>query len=385
MANLNINAGARSVLLETQRARVLIDRAAERLSTGKRVSALENANTHFVARSLTDRARNLLGVKDKISDAATTVGAAVAAIDRIIALVNQMRGVAVSVKGGAVSGAVPTTVTGNVVANAGRVVTSEVHGAKNKDSFDITHNGTTTTIVNKKNDTFNDLRDKINAISGLTATVSNGNPLVITAADGQDIVITNNVKDLATDLGLATSTNGTLATNTLRRAAEAQFDRLRTQIDYLVNDTRIVGKNLLRASPDRLTVKFNESGSAALAISGVASDAAALGISAVDSTDAFTTDAGIDATVAQLDAALTALRVTRMTLDAHDTLIKTQLGFTEDLITVLEEGSDRLINVDLDAESANLLALQTRHDMALGVLSLSFHNGSAIFALLQLG
>ena len=72
-------------------------------------------------------------------------------------------------------------------------------------------------------------------------------------------------------------------------------------------------------------------------------------------------------------------------MGAHYTLIKTRLGFTEDLITLLEEGSDRLINVDLDAESANLLALQTRHDMALGVLSLSFNNGSAIFALLQLG
>ena len=376
MADINISLATRTTLLQVQRARVLIDRAAERLSTGK---------THFVARSLTDRARNLLGVKDKISDAATTVGAAVATIDRIIALVNQMRGVAVSVKGGAVSGAVPTTVTGNVVANAGRVVTSEVHGAKNKDSFDITHNGTTTTIVNKKNDTFNDLRDKINAISGLTATVSSGNPLVITAADGQDIVITNNVNDLATDLGLATSTNGTLGTSPLRAAAETQFDSLRTQIDNLVNDTTILGKNLLRASPDSLTVKFNESGSSTVAIFGVGSDAAALAISAVDSTDAFTTDAGIDATVAQLDAALTALRVTRMTLGAHYTLIKTRLGFTEDLITLLEEGSDRLINVDLDAESANLLALQTRHDMALGVLSLSFDNRSSIFGLLTLG
>ncbi len=376
MADINISPATRTTLLQVQRARVLIDRAAERLSTGK---------THFVARSLTDRARDLLGLKDKISDAATTVGAAVAAIDRIIALVNQMRGVAVSVKGGAVSGAVPTTVTGNVVADTGQRVRSALPGAQQGDSFDITHNGTTTTISIGRFTDFDDLRDDINAISGLTATVSDGNPLVITAADGQDIVIANNVNDLATDLGLATSTNGSLPSSELRRAAEAQFDRLRTQIDYLVNDTTILGKNLLRASPDRLTVKFNESGSATLAISGVASDAAALAISAVDSTDAFITDAGIDATVAQLDAALTALRVTRMTLGAHDTLIKTRLGFTEDLITVLEEGSDRLINVDLDAESANLLALQTRHDLALGVLSLSFDNRSSIFGLLTLG
>jgi flagellin-like hook-associated protein FlgL len=385
MADINLSLATRTTLLQVQRARALIDATAQRLSTGVRVSVITNATAFFDARSLTDRAGDLLGIKDKISEAASTVGAAVAAIDSIISLVNQMRGLAVSVKGGAVSGAVATTVTGNVVSNAGKKVTSEIAGAENNDSFDITYNGTTTTIVNEPNDTFNDIRDKINAISGLTATVSNGNPLVITAADGQDIVITNNVKDLATDLGLATSTNGSVASSELRRAAEAQFDRLRTQIDNLVNDTTILGKNLLRASPDSLTVKFNESGSSTVAIFGVGSDAAALAISAVDSTDAFTTDAGIDATVAQLDAALTALRVTRMTLGTHYTLIKTRLGFTEDLITVLEEGSDRLINVDLDAESANLLALQTRHDMALGVLSLSFDNRSSIFGLLTLG
>ena len=385
MANVNFNAGARVALLETQRVRVLIDRAAERLSTGKRVSALENADTHFVARSLTDRARDLLGMKDKISDAATMVGGAVAAIDRIISLVSQMRGVAVSVKGGAVSGAVPTTVTGNVVADAEKVVTSEVHGARNKDSFDITHNGTTTTIVNKKNDTFNDLRDKINAISGLTATVSDGNPLVITAADGQDIVITNNVNDLATDLGLATSTNGTLATNTLRAAAETQFDSLRTQIDNLVNDTTFLGVNLLKASPDSLTVKFNEAGTASLTVSGIASDSAALSISAVDSADSFALDASIDTIVAQLDAALTTLRTTQSTLGGNNTLINTRLTFTENLINTLEEGAAKLVNADLNAEAANLLALQTRHDLALGALGLSFDNGSAIFALLQLG
>ncbi|MCZ6466514.1 MAG: hypothetical protein O6829_04470 [Alphaproteobacteria bacterium] len=376
MADINISLATRTTLLQVQRARVLIDRAAERLSTGK---------THFVARSLTDRARDLLGLKDKISDAATTVGAAVVAIDRIIALVSQMRGVAVSVKGGALSGAVPTTVTGNVVANAGRVVTSEVHGAKNKDSFDITHNGTTTTIVNKKNDTFNDLRDKINAISGLTATVSDGNPLVITAADGQDIVITNNVNDLATDLGLATSTNGSLATNTLRAAAETQFDSLRTQIDNLVNDTTFLGVNLLKASPDSLTVTFNEDGTAKLTVSGIASDSTALAISAVDSADSFATDAGIDTIVAQLDAALTTLRTTQSTLGGNNALINIRLTFTENLITTLENGAAKLINADLNEEAANLLALQTRHDLALAALGLSFDNGTAIFALLQLG
>ncbi len=385
MADINLSLATRTTLLQVQRARALIDATAQRMSTGVRVSVITNATAFFDARSLTDRAGDLLGIKDKISEAASTVGAAVAAIDSIISLVNQMRGLAVSVKGGAVSGAVATTVTGNVVTDASKKVTSEIAGAENNDSFDITYNGTTTTIVNQNGDTFEDIRDKIEAISGLTATVSDGNPLVITAADGQDIVITNNVNDLATDLGLATSTNGTLATNTLRAAAETQFDSLRTQIDNLVNDTTFLGVNLLKASPDSLTVTFNEDGTAKLTVSGIASDSTALAISAVDSADSFATDAGIDTIVAQLDAALTTLRTTQSTLGGNNALINIRLTFTENLITTLENGAAKLINADLNEEAANLLALQTRHDLALAALGLSFDNGTAIFALLQLG
>ena len=385
MADINLSLATRTTLLQVRRTRALIDATAKRLSTGVRVSAITNATAFFNARSLTDRAGDLLGIKDRISGAASTVGAAVAAIDSIISLVNQMRGLAVSVKGGAVSGAVATTVTGNVAADVSQSVTATLAGAEDNDSFDITYNGTTTTIVNQNGDTFTDIRDKINAISGLTATVSNGNALVITAADGQDIVITNNVNDLATDLGLATSTNGTLATNTLRAAAETQFDSLRTQIDNLVNDTTFLGVNLLKALPDSLTVIFNEAGTATLSVSGIASDVAALGISAVDSADSFATDAGIDTIVAQLDAALTTLRTTQSTLGGNNALINTRFTFTENLINTLEDGAAKLINADLNEEAANLLALQTRHDLALAALGLSLNNGSAVFALLQLG
>jgi len=385
MADISLSLATRTTLLQVQRTRTLIDAIAERLSTGVRVSALTNATAFFDARSLTNRAGDLLSIKDTISQAASTVGAAVAAIDSIISLVNQMRGLAVSVKGGAVSGAVATTVTGNVVADVSQTVTATLAGAVDNDSFDITYNGTTTTIVNQNGDTFTDIRDKINAITGLTATVSNGNALVITAADGQDIVITNNVNDLATDLGLATSTNGSLATNTLRSTAETEFDSLRIQIDNLVNDVTYLGVNLLKASPDTLTVTFNEDGTSSLAVSGIASDSTALSIGAVDSADGFATDAGIDTVVAQLDTALTTLRTTQSTLGGNNTLINTRFTFTENLINTLEDGAAKLINADLNEEAANLLALQTRHDLALGALALSFDNGSAIFALLQLG
>ncbi len=94
--------------------------------------------------------------------------------------------------------------------------------------------------------------------------------------------------------------------------------------------------------------------------------------------------AAIDTVVAKLDTALTTLRTIQSTLGGNDTLLDTRLTFTGNLINTLEGGAATLIDADLNAEAANRLALQTRHDLAPGALSLSFNNGSAISALLQL-
>ena len=378
MAYIDLNPATRTTLLQVLKTQALMAATANRLATGVRVSANANAAALVKARSLTDRAVALLGIKDNISTSAITVGVAGAAIDSIISLVDQMRALALSVK------AVATTVTGDVVTDVAQTVTTALAGAEDNDSFDITYNETTTTIVNENGDTFTDIRDKINAISGLTATVSDGNSLIITAADGQDIVITNNVNDLATDLGLATSTNGTLPTNTLREAAETQFDMFRMQIDYLVSDTTFLGVNLLKALPDNLFVNFNEDGTAGLTVSGKASDSSALGISAVDTADSFATDAGIDTIVAQIDAALITLGTTQSTLGYNNTLLNIRLTFTKELANTLAGGVAKLINADLNAEAANLLALRARNDLTLGAMSLSLNNGSAIFDLLKL-
>ena len=79
------------------------------------------------------------------------------------------------------------------------------------------------------------------------------------------------------------------------------------------------------------------------------------------------------------------MRTTQSTLGGNNALINTRFAFTENLINTLEDGAAKLINADLAEEAANLLAVQTRHDLALAALGLSFDNGSAVFALLQLG
>ncbi len=241
MAEVTITAATRTTLLELSRARRLIDLTAQRLSTGLRVgSAIDDPAAFFDSKALTNRAADLLTVKDGINDAAGIVGAAVNAIDAMISLIEQIKATINAAKGGAVSVAVPTTVTGNVVADTTAKIKDTV-AAVPGDSFDITHDGTTTTIAITGNTTFEDLVSTISGISGLTATVSDCVALVITAADGKDITIANNQGDLATDLGLATSTNGSVATNDTRSSAETQFALVRTQIDALASDSTFLG------------------------------------------------------------------------------------------------------------------------------------------------
>jgi flagellin len=56
-------------------------------------------------------------------------------------------------------------------------------------------------------------------------------------------------------------------------------------------------------------------------------------------------------------------------------VISGRLDFTTDLVNVLKEGADKLTLADMNEESANMLALQTRQN--LGVTSLSLASQAA--------
>ena len=376
-----ITAQTRNSLIGLIQAKRLADASLERIKSGKRIgSPLDGVAAFFDASGLSSRAVRLLTLKDRITDAATVTGGAVAAINTIINKVNEMKTQALAAKAGNVS----TTVTGSVVTTSSANITATLAGADDADSFNITHDGTTTTITNNNGETFDSLVAQIDGISGLSATVSDGNAIVITAIDGNDIVIANNVNALATDLGLATSTNGSAASTTSLETSEAAFDTLRREINTLVGQATFSGVNLLTVNPDSLTVGFNEDGSSSLTISGIASDADSLGISAVNTTNEFSTVAKINAVIDTLDTALVTLNQTKASLAANDLILDTRLEFTESLIDLLNEGAEKLIGIDLNEESALLLALQTRHDLTAAGIGISFDGGGVLTSLLAI-
>src|SRR5215218_3955828 len=155
-----------------------------------------------------------------------------------------------------------------------------------------------------------------------------------------------------------------------RASLATQFGTLRTQIDELAADSGFNGVNLLDG--DNLTVTFNEDASSTLAVTGVTYDAAGLSIAA--SANAWVADA-------DLSAALTTLRSQASTLGANLSVVTNRQAFTSDMITTLRSGADGLVLADSNEEGANLLALNTRQQLAQTALALASQADQAVLRL----
>jgi flagellin len=96
---INLSSATRTNLLALQNTTSLIARTQERLSTGLRVnSAIDDAIAFFQARSLSDRAGDLTVLKGAIDQGVSATETAVAGIESIADIVDQMKGIALSAK-----------------------------------------------------------------------------------------------------------------------------------------------------------------------------------------------------------------------------------------------------------------------------------------------
>jgi len=384
MIDIPVSASSRTTVQAVRQASQLIEAAAARVNSGLRVSSpSEGASAFFDGAALTARATALLKAKDKLTDAATVTGSTVAKIDEITTLLASAKTSATAAKGGAVAGGVATTSTGNIVTTAASLVTGTVAGVADGDAFTITHDGTTTTITNTTGTTFTSLAAQITAVTGLTATVADGTALVITASDGKSITITDSVNTLSASLGVASSSNGTVATNATRLAAEQQFNLALTQISALIGNSTFLGKNLLSSSPDSLTVALNENGGNLYTVTGVDSSLSGLNLTSVTEGQGFATDTLITASIAQIDTATSALSRTRSAVDSGGSIINSHLSYITDLVTIVQDGASKLVDANLSAENANLLALKTRHNLSVTGVGLFFKDGTILTSLLQ--
>ena len=88
-----------------------------------------------------------------------------------------------------------------------------------------------------------------------------------------------------------------------------------------------------------------------------------------------------DAAVDVLDSAITTIRTNAATLGSNVSLLQTRLDFTTNYVNTLTSGSGKLTLADLNEEGANLVALQTRQQLATQALAFAGQSEQAVLQL----
>ncbi len=156
---------------------------------------------------------------------------------------------------------------------------------------------------------------------------------------------------------------------------EQQYNNVMTQYDELINDGSYKGVNLLKN--ESLSVRFNESGNSKLDIVGKDMSSGNLGMTEAK----WKNHNDVNNSITELNNAIDAVRTFVTELGNNYSIVQTREDFTENLINVLTEGADKLTLADMNEESANILALQTRQQLAINSLSLAAQSAQAVLKL----
>lgn len=376
MTDISLTASMRSNLLSLQQTQDLMDMTQERLSTGKKVnSAIDNPSSYYTAQSLTNRASDLNALLDSMGQDIQTIQAANEGIEAITDFVQQAKALANTARDNAtVKG---TTSSGTyTAADNTKNITVKIEGVADQD-IKVTLEDTdsleqaATKIAKALNDGTDGVKDAENTvIGGFTATVENGQ---IKISNSKGIVA--NVSGTISGITF----NGEIG-NSTRTTSMKQYNEILDQIDQLAKDSGYKGVNLLQGNS--LKVVFNEDRSSYLTINGTFADTSDEGLKISRAEDWTNPDnEAIDASISELGNAITSLRNMASEFGNNYSIVENRENFTESLINVLEEGSDKLTLADMNEESANMLALRTRQQLAINSLSLASQAAQSVLSL----
>ena len=244
----------------------------------------------------------------------------------------------------------------------------------------VSEDGKSAKIVNLKDLTFSSAAstDNFNPDNPYNGTSSYTNHIT-SAKWTEDITDVNNYNSsqflAAIQEAVAESAIITSPTDINALEEISQYQNILSQYDSLIKDSSYKGVNLLQEQD--LKVTFNESRSAWLDVKGKDASSTALGLT----TSEWNTIEDIAQSLKEISSALNQIRSMSAELGSYYNIVLNRQDFTENLINVLEEGSDKLTLADMNEESANMLALQTRQQLATNSLSLASQAAQSILRL----
>ncbi len=208
------------------------------------------------------------------------------------------------------------------------------------------------------------------------------------------------VDNLLKQLKGITESSKTANTLSERRSNTSAFNEVVAQINSLVNDSTYQGSNLL--TDGSLDIQFSNNPNSRFTInglnaltqnlfsgidisnrnvnlfsqSGIGGGFSSLGISN-------SLNGKIDSLTKTIDSAISANRGFGKRLGNSASVLTTRLDYTTRFANRLQQGADELLNADLNEEATNLLALQTRLQLAINALSVAAKQQSAILQLFR--
>ena len=416
MADISLTASMRTNLLSLQNTQSLMDTTQERLSTGLKVnSAIDNASSYYTAQSLNNRASDLSALLDSMGQGIQTIQAANEGIEAITEFVEQAKAIANSARDAASKTDVKTlnakfsdlTTLQTPKTSAATALTLEIKKV-NGDKVEALgssdeHDKAVTAALTKLNEALaagkiggkNATEFKAAAETAMKAftgtvledvmefSISADGKVSLTAKAGYQIAAKGAGEfagqgDKAADTGLAGDTaTSTVNVNTDRQKYAEQFNEIMRQIDKLAKDSGYKGINLLQMNT--LTVIFNEDRSSQIEVKGV--DASSTGLKISNPVDSWQTDEDINKSITEAENAISELRIMASDYGNYYSIVQNRQDFTKNLINVLTEGADNLTLADMNEESANMLALQTRQQLAINSLSLASQAAQGVLQL----
>lgn len=342
MADISLTASMRSNLLSLQQTQSLMDTTQERLSTGKKVnSAIDNPSSYYTAQSLTNRASDLSSLLDSMGQAVQTIQAANEGIEAITEFASQAKAIATSAND-----------------------TSEADSVENyMKQFDE--------ILKQIDGIAKDSGYKgVNLLGGKDQELK-----VVFNEDRSSSLTVKGDDASSAGLGLEAS-DGKWATKTDKTATEYTTDLKKNAGEFVYKDGKVykVAKAI-----DGTTKKHDFD---ALVADGVLVET---GYTADDPSHKFDLKSidkeAISTSISEVENAVSQLRNMASVFGNNYSIVENREEFTENLINVLEEGADKLTLADMNEESANMLALQTRQQLAINSLSLASQAAQSVLSL----
>jgi len=215
---------------------------------------------------------------------------------------------------------------------------------------------------------------KADALSSLKLDINEGLEKVKTALTAIDSATTilNQMKSLGNQAKATSSP-------TTRADLASQFDELMSQLAGIMSkDATYKGTNLL-AADNNLTIQFNEDNTTNITINGVDTTTNAYTPDATAGN--WANDADVTTALTQVTAAIKNLDTLSVKFASFSTFIQTRMDFTTSMININKDGASNLTSADMNEESANLLALQTRNQLATKSLGISNQAAQSILNL----